>query len=191
MSIIRDLRICTTVFTLALGLACGGGSDKPAPKGDKAEKAEAKPEDKGADKPEAAPALAFKKIDHMGLELEVPAGADVMDSSADAPAAMVSSNDYTVMVSTVTEAYPSDFEAAKKSIEGDPNKFQKFTKEEQVEGGWHLEYEVESMMDKSPLYGVEIRSTIDGKQYTCGRNDRSAEARDNVAKACKTLRKAG
>jgi len=45
-------------------------------------------------------------------------------------------------------------------------------------------------MDQSPLYGVEIRKTIDGKQYSCGRNDRDVANRDAVAKACLTLRAA-
>ena len=46
------------------------------------------------------------------------------------------------------------------------------------------------MMDQSPLYGVEIRKTIEGKQYSCSRNDRDVANRDSVAKACLTLRKA-
>jgi len=69
-------------------------------------------------------------------------------------------------VSTVTEVYPSDFAAAKKSIEGDANKFKAFSKQEEIEGGWHLEFELTSMMDQSPLFGVEVRKTIDGKQYS-------------------------
>ena len=61
---------------------------------------------------------------------------------------------------------------------------------EEIEGGWHLEFELTSMMDQSPLYGVEIRKTIEGKQYSCSRNDRDVANRDAVAKACLTLRKA-
>lgn len=58
MSIFRDLRTCTTVFTLALGLACGGGSDKPAASGDKPD---AKPADSGDKAPEA-PAVEVPKL---------------------------------------------------------------------------------------------------------------------------------
>jgi len=142
-------------------------------------------------KPEVKPAaLAFKKLDKLGLEIEVPADAEVSDSAGDAPGANVSSGDMTIMIATVTDVYPSDFAAAKKGIEGDPNKFKAFSKEAQTEGGWHLEYELTSM-DGAPLYGVEVRKTIDGKGYQCGRNDRNVAVRDAVAKACLSLKKAG
>lgn len=177
-------------LTGGLGLsACGGDTKKADVKssdaktgGDAKKPADAKP---------APAAMAFKKLDKLPLELEVPADAEVMDTSVDAPAVNVSSGEMTVMVSTVTEAYPSDFAAAKKSIEGDPNKFKAFTKQEEKDGGWHLEYELSSMIDQSPLYGVQIRKVIDGKGYECGRNDRSVAVRDAVSKACQTLKKAG
>lgn len=168
--------------------ACGGDAKKGDPKAD------AKVAEKGADKKvEEAPkpaAMAPMKLAPLPLQMDLPADASVMDATADAPGAMVSTNTFAINVSTVTEAYPSDFAAAKKSIEGDPNKFKAFTKQEEIEGGWHLEFELSSMMDQSPLYGVEIRKTIDGKQYSCARNDREVANRDAIAKACLTLRKA-
>jgi len=188
MSLSRNfLVLAAVVGSLSLG-ACGGdakqGDAKVAEKGDP--KADKKVEE--APKPAAA---AFMKLPPLPLEMELPSDATVMDSTVDAPGVMVSTNTWAINLSTVTEAYPSDFAAAKKSIEGDPNKFKAFTKEEEIEGGWHLEFELSSMMDQSPLYGVEIRKTIDGKQYSCSRNDRDVANRDAVAKACQTLRKAG
>ena len=173
---------------LSLG-ACGGDAKKADGKDGKvAEKAPA-----GDKKIEEAPkpaAMAPMKLPPLALEMDLPSDASVMDATVDAPGVMVSTNTWAINLSTVTEAYPSDFAAAKKSIEGDPNKFKEFTKQEEIEGGWHLEFELTSMMDQSPLYGVEIRKTIDGKQYSCGRNDRDVANRDAVAKACLTLRPA-
>lgn len=172
---------------LALG-ACGGEAKKGDAKVD-AKVAEAPAADKKIEAPKPA-AMAPMKLAPLALTMDVPADATIMDASADAPGAMVSTNTWAVNVSTVTEAYPSDFAAAKKSIEGDPNKFKAFTKQEEIEGGWHLEFELTSMMDQSPLYGVEVRKTIDGKQYSCSRNDRDVANRDAIAKACLTLKKA-
>ena len=167
-------------LSVSLG-ACGGEAKKTekAPAGDK--KIEEAP------KPAAMVAM---KLPPLPLEMDLPGEATIMDASADAPGAMVSTNTWAINVSTVTEAYPTDFAGAKKSVEGDPNKFKSFTKQEEIEGGWHLEYELTSMTDQKSLYGVEVRKTIDGKQYTCGRNDRELANRDAVARACLTLRKA-
>jgi hypothetical protein len=172
---------------LTLG-ACGGDAKKGDPKAD-AKVAEVPAADKKIEAPKPA-AMAPMKLAPLALTMDVPADATIMDASADAPGAMVSTNTWAVTVSTVTEAYPSDFAAAKKSIEGDANKFKEFTKQEEIEGGWHLEFQLTSMMDQSPLYGVEVRKTIDGKQYSCARNDRDVANRDAIAKACLTLKKA-
>jgi hypothetical protein len=181
----KFLLLAVVAGGLSLG-ACGGdtkkGDAKVAEKGATADK-------KVEEAPKPA-AMAPMKLAPLPLQMDLPADASVMDASADAPGAMVSTNTFAINVSTVTEAYPSDFAAAKKSIEGDPNKFKQFTKQEEIEGGWHLEFELTSMMDQSPLFGVEIRKTIDGKQYSCARNDRDVANRDAIAKACLTLRKA-
>jgi hypothetical protein len=190
-TLITPTTLLLAAFVGGLALpACGGDAAK---KGDATKTADAKKPEGDAKKPdEKKPAaLAFKKLDKLPLEIEVPADAEVMDASADAPNATVSSGDWSINVSTVTEAYASDFAAAKAEIEKDPNKFKAFTKEEKTEGGWHFEYELASMMDQSPLYGVQIRKTIDGKGYECGRNDRNVANRDAIAKMCQTLKKSG
>lgn len=176
------------VLSVSLG-ACGGDTKKADAKDGKvAEKAPAG--DKKIEEAAKPAAMVPMKVPPLPLEMDLPSEATIMDATADAPGAMVSTNTWAINVSTVTEAYPSDFAGAKKSIEGDMNKFKEFTKQEEIEGGWHLEYQLASAMDQSPLYGVEIRKTIDGKQYTCGRNDREVANRDAVSKACLTLRKA-
>jgi len=172
----------------ALGAGCkkdegkgGGGSA-----GGESAKAGGGGEDK---KPAPAAAWGVKPLDKLPLTAEVPAGAEIMDMSADAPNVMISAEACTVNVSTVTEAYASDFDKAKAEVQKDPNPFKKFSKEEKTEGGWHLEFELESMMDKTPLYGVQIRTTIDGKQYECGRNERDAAKIACVVKVCQSLKK--
>lgn len=169
--------------------ACGGDTKKGDVKSD-GKVAEVPTADKKIDEAPKAVALAPMKLPPLPLQMDLPSDAKVSDNTQDAPNATVSTDTYSINVSTVTAAYPSDFAAAKKSIESDANKFKAYTKEEQIEGGWHLEYELSSMMDQSPLYGVQIRKTIDGKQYNCARNDRDLAKRDAIAKACLTLRKA-
>ena len=173
---------------VALG-ACGGDAKKGDPKVD-GKVGEKPAADKKVEEAPKAAAMAPMKLPPLALQMDLPSDASVMDATVDAPGVMVSTNTFAINLSTVTEAYPSDFAAAKKGIEGDPNKFKAFTKQEEIEGGWHLEFELTSMMDQSPLYGVEIRKTIEGKQYSCSRNDRDVANRDAVAKACLTLRKA-
>lgn len=176
------------VLSVSLG-ACGGDTKKADGKDGKVA-AKAPAGDKKIEEAPKPAAVAAMKLPPLPLEMDLPSDAKVMDGSKDAPNATVSTNTFSINVSTVTEAYPKDFAAAKKSIEGDPNKFKAFTKQEEIEGGWHLEFELTSMMDQSPLYGVEVRKTIDGKQYSCARNDRDVANRDAIAKACLTLKKA-
>ncbi|MBA3547066.1 MAG: hypothetical protein H0T76_11330 [Nannocystis sp.] len=182
---------CNFLLLAALSVsfgACGGDAKKTDAKDGKvAEKAPAG--DKKIEEPKPA-AMVPMKVPPLPLEMDLPSDAKVMDGSVDAPNATVSTSTGSINVSTVTEAYPKDFAGAKKSIEGDPNKFKAFTKQEEIEGGWHLEFELASMSDQAPLYGVQIRKTIDGKQYNCARNDRDVANRDAIAKACLTLRKA-
>jgi len=176
-----------TATMFALLTACSGDG---AAKKENAKGADAK---KGQDAKEAAKpvAKAWKQFKEMKVQIELPGDATLEENKMDDWNGSANWADYAhqLDVSTVTEAYPSDFEAAKKSIEGDPNKFQKFTKEESTDAGWHLEYELKSMMDpEKTLYGVQIRKKIGEKQYECGRNVDSAEKRAVVAEACATLK---
>ncbi len=180
------------VATLSLGCDkkdAKAGDDKSAKAGDKADSKDAKAGDKKEAKA-AAPALAFKKLDKFGLEIEVPSDVEVMDGAGESVS--IFNNDVNINLGVAGDAHPSDFAAAKKSIEMDPNKLKSFTKEVEIEGGWHLEFELSSMMDPTKtLYGVNVRKTFGDKQYTCTRNTDTAKARDAIAKACLSLKAAG
>ena len=67
------------------------------------------------------------------------------------------------------------------------NGFKAFTKNEETADGWVFEFEGESMMDKSPLYGVAVRKKIGAKSIECSRNESSKAARDSVEKACLSI----
>ncbi|MEZ4380321.1 MAG: hypothetical protein R3A79_03175 [Nannocystaceae bacterium] len=187
------LILTATALTLVTGMGCSKGDDAKA--GDKAAAGdEAKADDKGDEKPEAAAAPAkkvWKEFKEMKVQLELPEDANVEEHKLDDWNGSANWGDYAhqLDVSTVTAAYPSDFEAAKKSIESDPNPFQKFTKEEQSEDGWHFEYELKSMMDPNrSLYGVSIRKKVGDKEFVCGRNVDSAEEAALVAEVCASLK---
>jgi hypothetical protein len=175
-----------SILTIALASTAGcKKSDEKAPPATTG--SAGKPADETA---ASATAPAWTTMPMLGLAIELPAPSEVRDASADAPNARLSIGDDSMGVHTVTAVYASSMEAAKAELQKDPNPFKKFTKEQATEGGWHFEYELESMIDKSPLYGVKIRTTIDGKQYECGSNVRDAAIRAAVAKACATLKKA-
>ncbi|MFO0615747.1 MAG: hypothetical protein U0414_24345 [Polyangiaceae bacterium] len=144
---------------------------------------------KGAPKKEAK--LEFKNLDKLGAKIEVPADTQITDASADAPAVALfdGSGEFSVDVAVTTEMYASDANAAKEQVKKDPNTFKKFTVEKVTADGWHLEFELESMMDKKPLYGVQVRKKIGDKQLECSRNVPSEAGRAAAAKACDSLTK--
>jgi hypothetical protein len=174
-----NMRTLSLSLSLAVSLslvACGKAGDK-ADQGTKPGKAPAAP--------------AWLDLEPVPLQVEAPAGARVMDSSVDAPSVMVSAEGCTFTVSTVTEAYPASFDADKAEAQKLTDGFKAFSKAEEFEGGWQLEFEGLSAIDNQPLYGVEVRTTAGGKQYSCGRNDSNKAAIDCAAKACRTLKPSG
>lgn len=144
---------------------------------------------KGAAKKEAK--LEFKNLDKLGVKIEVPSDTQMMDASADAPGVSMFNNagDFSLDVNVTTDAYASDANAAKEQIKKDPNTFKKFTVEKVTADGWHLEFELESMIDKKPLYGVQVRKKVGDKELECARNQPSEAARAVAAKACDSLAK--
>jgi PBP1b-binding outer membrane lipoprotein LpoB len=157
-----------------------------APKAEAAKPAAAAPAE--AAKPAAA-ATAWVALEKLNAKIEMPAGAKAEDTSADAANYSVAPEDfsYTVMVSTVTEAYPSTYEAAVDEVKKMTNGFKSFTKNEKTADGWVFEFEGESMMDKSPIYGATVRKKVGDKELECTRNESSKAARDAVMKACLSL----
>ncbi|MCA9676572.1 MAG: hypothetical protein H6708_30195 [Kofleriaceae bacterium] len=147
-----------------------------------------------AAEPAAPPAkLTWARLGGLGLEAQVPDGTTVDDNTAGAgfPAATLWTSPTTfVMGAGELSPLQPDLAAAKGEIQKDPNPFKRFTKEEPTEGGWRLEYELESMIDQTPLYGVQIRTTIDGQPWECGSNTSSPAERAQVISICASLRKA-
>lgn len=181
-------------FVLTLGAVAAGCGEKTAG-GDPAGTGKAAGADeagKTAGAKTAAPAaLAFKNLDKLGAKIEVPADAEIMDSSGDAPAVSIftPAGDLSIDVLVTTEVYASTFEAAQTEIKKDPNPFKKFTAEKKTADGWNLEFELESMIDKTPLYGVQVRKKIGDKSIQCSRNVNTEAERAKVAKACASLTK--
>lgn len=142
-----------------------------------------------AEAPKPPPAASWVVLEKLGAKIEMPAGAKAEDTSADAANYSVAPEDYsfTVMVSTVTEAYPSTYDAAVEEVKKMTNGFKAFSKNEKTADGWVFEFEGESMMDKSPLYGVVVRKKLGDKSIECSRNESSKAARDSVEKACLSL----
>jgi hypothetical protein len=178
---------CTLLAPAGCEDKAGGGSD-PAKTGDKSGTGSSAAPTKTA----AAAALAFKNLDKLGAKIEVPADAEITDASADAPAVSIftPAGDLSIDVVVTTEVYASSIDAAKEEIKKDPNPFKKFTVENKTADGWHLEFELESMMDKTPLYGVQIRKKIGDKSIQCSRNVKTEAERAKVSKACASLTKA-
>lgn len=161
-------------------------SGKPAASGKPAQGSTA-----ASGKAPAPAALAWKTLDKLGAKIEVPADVEVMDASADAPGVSIVTpkGDLSIDVVVTTDVYASTLEAAQAEIKKDPNAFKKFTVEKKTDDGWHLEFELESMIDKTPLYGVQVRKKIGDKSIQCSRNVKTEDERAKVAKACGSLTK--
>ncbi|MGC4118513.1 MAG: hypothetical protein QM765_28950 [Myxococcales bacterium] len=94
-----------------------------------------------------APAMAWKKLEKLGLQIEFPADGEVMDTSADAPNASIFNNDCKVSVNTVTPVYTEKYESAIAELEKDPGtKFEKWTKKTKTADGWQLEWTCKSLL---------------------------------------------
>jgi hypothetical protein len=177
------LALLTAFTALTLG-ACG--------KDDKAGTSDT-PSSSAAKTVNAEPAkLAAVSIASMALTLDVPAESLVSDNTATAgfPSGTLYA-DPTIFVIGANEMFwKNDLAAQKAEIEKDPgNTFKKFTKEEAVEGGFHLEYELASMLDpKETLYGFHVRATIGGKEVDCSSNTQSPPEMARGVKMCKSLR---
>ena len=157
--------------------------------------------DAGGDMGSAAPAaaappkpVAWKtlRLDKLGIEVKAPGNTEILDrGGGDAPNVTLTSNECDVMIDTVTDLHASSFAAAKSSIQHDANTFKKFTREEKTAKGWYLAFEAQDMIEKKPLYGVEIRTTVGAKQFECSRNESDPARMACVAKVCESIQKPG
>lgn|GEM_PF-3217756 len=129
-------------------------------------------------------ANAFLKIPQLGIELEVPSNATIMDSGANV---MVSATapECTLLVSKVSETSPG-FDFAKKQSE---RNLKTMIEETKTDDGWVLRYTAESRMDKTKdKHHVNIRIKAGDAHYDCSRVTNTAEHADCVLAACKSIR---
>jgi hypothetical protein len=169
---------------LAVALVAAGGCKKK----EEASSAAVSPESA------AAPAaLAWKAVGGLGLEAEVPAGANIVDKSKGAGYATAtiwaSPPVFVQGAGDMSDLKPT-IEKTKDQLARDPNKMRSVTREEKTADGWILEVEREAMIDKTTLYGVSIRRTISGKPWNCGTNARTKAELAKVVTICQSLRAA-
>ncbi len=177
-------RLLTLSLILSTAVACSKDEDKKSG------------EASGTTASKAAPAepakLEYKPLAWMGLQAEVPAGAEISDTSADAPNASISiysadgQSGCTAMISTVTAAYGSFESSVKEADEGVGNKAETWVKKEQTADGFHLEFTGKSLMG-DPITDITIRRKIGDKEVQCSRAG-SAEEVACVAPICASLK---
>jgi hypothetical protein len=169
------------IGSMSLAPACGSKED--AGKAGKAVKvAEGEPQAK----------LVYKPIGALGIEVQVPADAEVEDNTPTAkfPRATIWASETVFVTGQNDMFWPDDVEAAKREIQKESNPFKEFTKVQVTDAGFHLEYTLESMMNKKPLYGFRVRSTIGGKLFDCHTNSQSEQERATAMATCASLRPA-
>lgn len=187
MSIARQL-VIISIATLTAA-ACGK-SDK-ADKGGTADKGGKADPGKQA----APPAVAWIKVDKLGVQLEAPGDAKANPGAGES--FMIQSDsatDCTIMLGKESPDMMESFDKVLGQIkEGKMGhgKLKAVKKEEKgADGGWKIEWEEESSMEPGKtLHGVDHRVMIDGAAYGCARKTDSAEGAACVAKACSSLKK--
>ena len=191
MTITKSLLFSSLCALSITAAACKGdkAGDKPGDKG--AAGAKVADDDTAAAPPPAK--LVYKKLGSLPLEANIPDDAKIDDNSATAgfPSVTIWASPTNFVSGAGDESFAAQtFDKAKEEIQKDPNPFKQFTKAEATPDGWRLEYELSSMIDKTPVYGFKARFQVDGKPYECGSNVNSAAERDTIKAACTSIRKA-
>jgi hypothetical protein len=178
-----------TLLVLALAASLSGCKKKEAAPG------EPPAGDKATAGDKAAPAaLAFKKLGSLPLEAEVPADANIDDSTQGAgfPSVTIYASPTTFVFGTgdMSDLKPT-LEETKAQLGKDPNKLKAFTKEEQIADGWIVELTREALAEPGKeLFGVSVRRNIAGAAWDCGTNGMNAEEQARAKKLCLSLRAA-
>ena len=149
-----------------------------------------KTETTGGEAPTQAVAPEWKQVGGLGIEAQVWQDTRIDDKTASAkfPSVTIWASP-TVFVTGKNDVFwPADAEKAKEEAKSDPNKFQSFTLDKATASGFHLEYTLESLMDKAPIYGVKIRETVGGNPFDCGGNAKSETERKKIVAICQSLR---
>ncbi len=176
------ITVAVAGIALTLG-ACSKSEDSAATAGKGADKASPVTKEKVA-------AQSPVSIASLALQIDVDEDSIVSDNTKTAhfPSATIYSSPTLFIIGANEMFWEKDLAAQKAEIEKSPgNKFKKFTKEESADGGFHLEFELLSMMDET-LYGFHLRSTVNGKEFDCSSNADTPEGMAKGVAMCKTLR---
>jgi hypothetical protein len=137
----------------------------------------------------APAATSFMLIEGLGIEIQVPAGAEIMDSGANY---MVSAHtpQCTLLVGKVGDMSPS-YESTLNAIKGGMagGELKEIFEETRTEDGWVINYSTKSMMDPDATrYGINVRVKAGDHHFDCSRvaNDQAHSA--CVLEACKSIR---
>lgn len=141
--------------------------------------------------PAAAPAkVAFQKLGTLGLEAEVPDGANIDDTTKGAgyPSATIYASPTTFVngAGDMSDLKPTAEETKARLVKEE--KSLKPTREDKTPDGWIIEMTGESM--GSPTIAVSVRRTIGGKPWDCGSNVNSKAEATKLEKLCQSLRAA-
>jgi hypothetical protein len=162
---------------LAVATGCGKSENKDVAA--KGTAAEAKP---------ASPRRA-KRLEALGLTIDVPPDAVVKDASEDGPAVTVGSSAFRVKVSAVTDDFPATLERATARVERDlACDFKSWLKKEPTATGWELRYTCTGEIDETVKTGIVVRAKIGEKSYECEALTAGEGAMGDVALACTSLR---
>ena len=184
-------RVVMMIVTAALvGAGCGKSESDGASKAGGGAASGAKVEEGGGKKDLGPP--EWKKLANLGLQVEMPASAEFMDTSADAPGGQyfTGNNECSVRVNQTTEAFTDDFDKAKAEVEADPGaKFKKWIKAVKTSDGWVFHWEAESAIDPSrKLLAVEYRRTFGDKKVQCWEKTENEESFRCTIRACESLK---
>lgn len=177
-----------TLLVLALAASLFGCKKKDAATGDPAANKAA------GDKAAAPAALTFKKLGSLPLEAEVPADANIDDSTKGAgfPSVTIYASPTTFVFGEgdMSDLKPT-LEETKAQLAKDPNKLKSFTREEQIADGWILELTRGALAEPGrELFGVSVRRKLAGTAWDCGTNGASKEEQARARALCLSLRAA-
>ena len=127
---------------------------------------------------------AVVKIDKLGVSLDVPGGVEVGDGIGEQSAMLQGSGIGAMQVEIAKAATPLAEAKSDADMYSPKN-----LKTEALPDGWTLTFENKGGMGTN--YWVDVRRTIDGKNFKCGTTGGDASQATAVLAACKTLRKAG
>jgi len=133
----------------------------------------------------------FKKLGALGLEAEVPDGANVDDTTKGAgyPSATIYASP-TFFVSgggEMSDVKPTIDDTKARLLKEE--KSLKPVREDKTADGWVLEMAGKNMMGDA-ITALSVRRTIDGKPFDCGSNVRSKDEVARLEKMCQSLRAA-